>query len=118
MNQRASIVSGEERFTVADLDALSELVATTWTAAANQDWSVNAGTFEWSCLKTADHAVDCVYSPAFFLASRKVDGYPEVGLDMTIGKHASARLLVQSLGIATRMLDGAHSSCARCVRRT
>ena len=106
MSERASIVSGEARFTVDDLYVLSDLVATTWTAAVNCDWWAMAGTLEWSCLRTADHAVDCVYAPAFFLASRKVDGYPEVGLDMTLGDGANPHLLVQSLEIATRMLVG------------
>ena len=106
MNERALIVSGEPRFTVDDLYVLSDLVATTWAAAVNADWWAPAGTLEWSCLKTADHAVDCVYAPAFFLASRKVDGYPEVGLDMTLGDGANPHLLVQSLEIATRMLVG------------
>jgi hypothetical protein len=98
------LVSGEERFTIRDLYDLSDLVATTWTLAADRDWSVPAGTVEWSCTKTADHAVDCVYAPAFFLASREVDGYPEVGLDLTIGPQADPARLVQSLGIATRIL--------------
>jgi hypothetical protein len=96
--------SGEERFTVDDLYALSDLVAVAWTSAADRDWSVQAGTVEWSCTKTADHAVDCVYAPAFFLASRKLDGYPDVGLDLEIGPDADPARLVQSLGIATRVL--------------
>lgn len=41
--------------------------------------------------------------PAFFLASRKTDGYPEVGLDLTIGPDADPARLVQSFEIATRM---------------
>ena len=60
-------------FNRADLEELTELVADAWTAGADRDWSVNAGTLEWSCTKTADHAVDCVFAPAYFLASRKVD---------------------------------------------
>ena len=95
-----------ECFTVADLYVLTDLVATTWTAAAHRDWSVPAGTVEWSCTTTADHAVDCVYAPAFFLASRKVDAYPDVGLDLTLGPGADPFRLVQSLRIATRVLAG------------
>jgi len=63
--------SGDERFGVEDLHALSELVSETWTSAADRDWSGPAGTLEWLCIRTADHAVDCVYAPAFFLASRR-----------------------------------------------
>jgi hypothetical protein len=100
----AELPSGEERFAVADLYVLSELVAVTWSAAADRDWSVAAGTVEWSCTRTADHTVDCVYAPAFFLASRRVDGYPEVGLDLTLGHAATPARLVQSLHVATRML--------------
>jgi hypothetical protein len=98
------MLSGEERFSVEDLYELSDLVATAWTSAADRDWSVPAGTLEWSCTRTAGHAVDCVYAPAFFLASRKLDGYPEVGLELTIAPEANPARLVQSLEIATRIL--------------
>lgn len=96
--------SAEKSFTVDDLIELSDLVATTWNSASEGDWSVPAGTVEWSCTKTADHAVDCVYAPAFFLASRRMDGYPDVGLDLTLGNQATPLLLVESLQIATRIL--------------
>lgn len=70
----------------------------------DRDWSLPAGTLEWSCIRTADHAVDCVYAPALFLASRRADAYPEVGLDLTLGDAATPDRLVESLEIATRML--------------
>lgn len=98
--------SGTERFSADDLVELSELVATTWTSAADRDWSEPAGTLDWSCTKTADHAVDCVYAPAFFLASRRVDAYPEVGVNLELGDTATPALLVESLRIATRILIG------------
>jgi hypothetical protein len=91
-------------FTVADLFEVSGLAQTAWTSAADRDWSVSAGTVEWSCLQTADHAVDCLYAPAFFLASRRTDGYPDVGNDLTLKDRANPVLLVQSLQIATRIL--------------
>jgi len=91
-------------FAAADLSTLSEIVANVWRAAADSDWSVPAGTLEWSCLRTADHAVDCVYAPAFFLASRRQDRYPDMGRDMTIGEAATPERLVERLDIATRML--------------
>jgi hypothetical protein len=96
--------SGDERFTIDDLYELSDLVATTWTEGAERDWSVRAGTLDWSCLHTADHAVDCVYAPAFFLASRKLDGYPEAGANLELGEAATPHGLVESLMIATRIL--------------
>lgn len=96
--------SGSERFTPADLVECSALVATTWAAAADLDWAVPAGPVEWSCLATADHAVDCVFAPAFFLASRRVDAYPEVGGDLRLGAAATPLLLVESLQLATRVL--------------
>jgi hypothetical protein len=96
--------SGSERFTADDLVESSALVATTWTAAADRDWSVPAGTVEWSCTATADHAVDCVYAPAFFLASRRTDAYPYAGGDLTLGDEATPARLVESLEIATRLL--------------
>jgi hypothetical protein len=73
------ISSGRETFSVDDLGLLSDLVAGSWSAAADRDWSMPAGTLEWSCLHTADHAVDCAYAPAFFLASRRLDRYPDAG---------------------------------------
>jgi len=77
------IPAGTDRFTADDLEELSALVADTWTAAADRDWSAQAGPVEWSCTATADHAVDCVYAPAFFLASRRTDAYPHAGGDLT-----------------------------------
>lgn len=95
-----------ELFTVNDLYDLTDLVTQTWLSAADRDWSVPAATLDWSCLRTADHAVDCVYAPAFFLASRRRDAYPDVGLDLTLGNRATPELLVQSLRIASRLLAG------------
>jgi hypothetical protein len=98
--------SGHETFTVDDLLELTDLVATAWDSASDHDWTVPAGTVEWSCLATADHAVDCVYAPTFFLASRRTDRYPEFGASMTLGDAATPARLVESLWIATRLLAG------------
>jgi hypothetical protein len=116
MNEPARLVSGEERFTVTDLYTLTDLVATTWTAAADLDWSVPAGTVEWSCIATADHAVDCVYAPAFFLASQRQDAYPVAGSNLELGMQAAPALLVESLRIATRILAAVVSDTAPNVR--
>jgi hypothetical protein len=63
-------------FTLADFELLSDLVVAAWQSAVDADWSVPAGTLEWSCLRTADHTVDCVFSYALFLASGRQDDYP------------------------------------------
>ena len=39
------------------------------------DWSVPAGSLEWSCWQTVDHMIDCVFSYAFQLASRAQNGF-------------------------------------------
>src|SRR6476659_2072921 len=96
--------SGAERFTADDLEELSALVADTWTAAADGEWSAQAGPVEWSCTATADHAVDCVYAPAFFLASRRTDAYPVAGSNLSLGTDATPLRLVESLQIATCIL--------------
>ena len=90
-------------FTGEDLEELTRLVAGTWRSGADRDWSVPAGTVEWSCTKTADHAVDTVFAPALFLASRKLDGYPGYGIQ-TPGPDAAPALLIEALETASRVL--------------
>ncbi len=104
MGTAEQIQSGDEHFDASDMVALSDLVAATWTAAADRDWSVRAGGLDWTCLAAADHAVDCVYAPAFFLASRRVDTFPVAGSNLELGEHATPEHLVESLQIATRLL--------------
>jgi hypothetical protein len=101
------MAAGCEPFGVDDLRRLSEQVASSWKDALDRDWSAPAGTLEWSCTRTADHAVDCVFGAAFVLASRRTDAYPEVGADMTLGAAATPEGLVESLAVATRLLVGA-----------
>jgi hypothetical protein len=85
------------------LERVSALVANAWRAGIDRDWSAKAGTLEWTCTKTADHAIDTVLAPAFFLASRKLDGYPKFD-DFTVGPDAAPRDLIDGLGTATRIL--------------
>jgi hypothetical protein len=66
-------------FTHEDLDAVTACVAAAWRSGADRDWSAPAGTLEWSCARTADHALDAVLAVAFFLAAGRQDGYPEWG---------------------------------------
>jgi hypothetical protein len=102
----------DELFTNDDLLALGGYVAERWTAGADADWSAPAGTLEWSCTATADHAVDCVYAAAVFLASRRTDRYPDVPI-FTAGPDATVSQLVESLHVMCRLVvdvvDGAGS---------
>jgi hypothetical protein len=91
-------------FTCGDLHELTGLVVDAWRTGADRDWTAPAGTVEWSCSKTADHAVDTVFAPALFLASRKRDGYPGYGV-RTPGPDASPALLIEALETASRVLS-------------
>ena len=71
-----------------DLELLTRIVVDAWTQGADRDWSVQAGTLEWTCTATADHAIDTVLAPAFFLAPRKLESYPGFR-QFTIGADAS-----------------------------
>lgn len=93
-----------DTFTTSDLLELGALVADAWSAAADRDWSVPAGTLEWDCLRTADHAVDTVMAPAFFLASRRQDRYPDMGRDFVVGPGVTVGQLVERLAVATWIL--------------
>jgi hypothetical protein len=93
----------DDVFSPADLLTLGAYVAARWTAGADRDWSVSAGTLDWSCTATADHAVDCVFAPATFLASRRTDRYPDMPI-FTAGPDATVAQLVESLDVMCRIL--------------
>jgi hypothetical protein len=96
---------GASVFSRDDLGTLSGLVASAWRQGFDRDWSVPAGTLEWSCTKTADHAVDAVLAPAFFLASR-AQRDPDFGWGpQSIGPEARPEQLVLALETATRVLS-------------
>lgn len=103
-------------FSIDDLEVLTELVAEAWTSGADRDWSVPAGTLEWSCTNTADHAVDTVVAPALFLASRRTDGYPDLEWDTTMGSAATPVRLVEGLRTASRILAGVVTAAEPDVR--
>jgi hypothetical protein len=92
-------------FTVADFDHLSRLVLDAWGSAVDRDWSVPAGTLEWSCFTTADHTVDCVFSYALFLGSRRQDDYPNFG-ELHALPGSTPRDLVDGLRAVSAMLVG------------
>jgi hypothetical protein len=49
------------------IDALTEVV--------NADWTTRAGVLEWSCWRTVDHMVDCLFSYAMQIGARAQYGY-------------------------------------------
>ncbi len=69
-----------DEFTVDDFTRLSAIVIGAWASAVDRDWSVPAGAperpMDWTCLHTADHTIDCVFSYALFLASGNQQHYP------------------------------------------
>jgi hypothetical protein len=91
-------------FTAADMAALTTSVADAWRAGLDLDWSVPATTTGWTCRATADHAVDCVLAPAFFLASRRTESYPEG--QWSTGEEASPEQLIETLEMNSRILIG------------
>ncbi len=90
-------------FSVDDFEQLSRLVIDAWSSGIDRDWSVPAGTLEWSCLNTADHTIDCVFSYALFLASRRQDAYPPFG-ELHALADATPADLVNGLQAVTTML--------------
>jgi hypothetical protein len=96
--------NGAAPFTCADLDMLTPLVSAAWRAGRDGDWAAPAGTLEWSCLDTANHTLDSVLAVAFFLASRKQDGYPE--WEWRVPKTENVALLPDALDAVGRVLSG------------
>ena len=93
-------------FTGSDLDRVTASVTGAWRAGIGGDWSAPAGTLEWSCGRTADHTVDAVLAVAFFLASRKQDGYPEWDRGVpALGPEAPPRHYVEALETVGRVLS-------------
>ena len=89
-------------FTAGDMEALTASVADAWRGGLDLDWSVPAATTGWTCRATADHAVDCVLAPAFFLASRRTESYPDG--QWTLGDESTPAQLIETLEMNTRIL--------------
>jgi hypothetical protein len=62
-------------FSSEDLKALSHFAIVAWNEGIGRDWSVPAGTLEWSCRTTAEHVLDAALMPALNLASQRLDAY-------------------------------------------
>ena len=94
-------------FTREDLDQLASVVADAWRSGLDRDWSVRAGTLDWSCTRTADHMIDAVMAVAWFLASRRRDSYPDWGgSSMTLGPDARPADLVEAHESVSRLVSG------------
>ena len=89
-------------FTVRDLYDLADCVADAWRSGMDRDWSVQAGTLDWSCVETANHAIDALVAPAFFLASRRTDRYPDGG--WSPGDDATPQQFVDGVELGARLL--------------
>jgi hypothetical protein len=106
-------------FSREDLDEVAALVVGAWRSGLDRDWSVPAGTLEWSCAKTADHTVDSVLAIAFFLASRKEDGYPEWGWgELTMGPDPPPVHLVDGMEAVARVLSAVVGAAPAGTRAT
>jgi hypothetical protein len=92
-------------FTVDDFERVAALALAAWHGAVDRDWSVPAGTLEWSCLYTADHTIDCVFSYALFLGSRRLDDYPPFG-ELHALPEAGPSDMVDGLRAVSNMLAG------------
>ena len=68
--ENVTVTPSETRFR-----SVSDLVLETLDQRIALDWSVPAGSLEWSCWKTVDHMIDCVFSYAFQVASRAQSGF-------------------------------------------
>jgi hypothetical protein len=93
-------------FTPEDLDVVTGCVVDAWCSGLDRDWSVPAGTVEWSCTVTATHAVDAVLAVALFLASRRRDGYPEWICAPAMPEDGGPEHLVEAMGAVGRVLTG------------
>jgi hypothetical protein len=90
-------------FTAQDFRDVAELCVAAWRSGVDLDWSVKAGTLEWTCRHTAEHTVDAVLAPALFLASRRHDAYPPIK-DLEIEATATPSDLVDCLQAVTNVV--------------
>jgi hypothetical protein len=97
---------GTGPFTRQDLDHVTTRVVEAWRSDADRDWSAPAGTLTWSCARTADHTIDAVLAVAFFLASRRQDGYPEWAAPVSLGPDARPDDYAEALATVGRVLSG------------
>ena len=92
-------------FSYSDLLTLTDYVADAWTRGGERDWGARAGTLEWSCTKTADHAYDATLAIGMFLASRRQDHYPDLA-EFTAGADPTSEQLIDAIRVAGRLVAG------------
>jgi hypothetical protein len=95
---------------------VTEYVAAAWERGVDRDWSVRAGTMDWSCTKTADHAYDATLAVGFFLASRRRDRYPDWGGVMSVGDPPWPAQLIEAIEVAGRLVAGVIATTPEDVR--
>ena len=95
---------------------MSEYVAAAWERGVDRDWSARAGTLEWSCTRTADHAYDATLAVGFFLASRRQDRYPDMGGVINTGKTPWPSQLCEAIEVAGRVVAGVVATTPEDVR--
>jgi hypothetical protein len=96
--------TGSDPFTPDDFKLLSGIAITTWQSGLDRDWSVRAGTLDWSCRATAEHTLDAVFAPALNLASRRQHAYAHFDLLRALPDTTIADL-VGGLRAVTNMLS-------------
>lgn len=94
----------DDEFSVDDLLEIAASVTDAWRRGTDRDWTVRAGSLDWSCSRTADHAIDTLLAPAWFLASRRVDAYPNGG--WSPGESATPEAFIEGVEIGARLLAG------------
>lgn len=92
-------------FTPEDLLTLTDFVADAWTLGLDRDWSAQAGTLDWSCAVTADHAYDATLAVGMFLASRRQDQYPDLA-EFTVGPDPQPAQFIDAIRVAGRLVAG------------
>jgi uncharacterized protein (TIGR03083 family) len=88
--------------TADDVDTAISHVVATLSPATDSDWSVPAGTLEWSCRHTAEHIGDCLMSYAGQLVAQPADRY--VRFMATAEKEASPAQVLEFAETGARIL--------------
>ncbi len=93
-------------FTHDDLVTVTDYVSAAWSHGLDRDWSVPAGTLDWSCKYTASHCFDATLAIGVFLASRRTDRYPDWGDPMPVADDPKPDQLAEAIAVAGRLVAG------------
>jgi hypothetical protein len=108
--EKELMTANVDPFTADDFRLLSELAIDTWKSGLDRDWSVPAGTLEWTCRQTAEHTIDAVCMPAFNLASRRQHAYARFQ-ELRVPQDATISDLVDGLRAVTNILWAVIATC-------